>query len=191
MMKDNVFIHESAYIDEPCEIGEGTRIWHFCHIMQNSRIGENCNLGQNVVVHPGAIIGNNVKVQNNVLVCTDVTIEDDVFVGPSCVFTNVINPRSFIPRKHEFRKTRLGKGCTIGANSTIVCGHSIGKYALVGAGSVVTKDVCDYAIVMGNPARQTGYVCRCGKKLQFTNNSGICVCGLKYLMQNDEVTEVD
>ncbi|WP_341875766.1 acyltransferase [Defluviitalea saccharophila] len=159
------FVHESSYIDEPCEIGAGTKIWHFSHIMSGCKIGEDCNIGQNVVISPNVIIGNNVKIQNNVSVYTGIICEDDVFLGPSCVFTNVINPRSHINRKHEFMQTVIKKGATIGANATIVCGNIIGKYALVGAGSVVTKDVPDYGLVVGNPARLIGWVCACGEKL--------------------------
>lgn len=157
------FVHESSYIDEPCEIGAGTKIWHFSHIMSGCKIGEDCNIGQNVVISPNVIIGNNVKIQNNVSVYTGIICEDDVFLGPSCVFTNVINPRSHINRKHEFMQTVIKKGATIGANATIVCGNIIGKYALVGAGSVVTKDVPDYGLVVGNPARLIGWVCACGE----------------------------
>ena len=159
------FVHESSYIDEPCEIGAGTKIWHFSHIMSGCKIGEDCNIGQNVVISPNVIIGNNVKIQNNVSVYTGIICEDDVFLGPSCVFTNVINPRSHINRKHEFMQTVIKKGATIGANATIVCGNIIGKYALVGAGSVVTKDVPDYGLVVGNPARLIGWVCAYGEKL--------------------------
>lgn len=187
-MKD-VFVHESSYVDEPCEIGAGTKIWHFSHIMSGSVIGKNCNIGQNVVISPGVCLGNNVKIQNNVSVYTGVECENNVFLGPSCVFTNVINPRSHISRKNEYKKTLLKEGCSIGANSTIVCGHTIGKYALVGAGSVVTKDVPDYALVVGNPARIRGYVCYCGEKLNFADNAAQCVCGKKYIKINDLVKE--
>jgi UDP-2-acetamido-3-amino-2,3-dideoxy-glucuronate N-acetyltransferase len=161
----NYFVHESSYIDEGAEIGEGTKIWHFCHIMSGAKIGKNCSLGQNVNVGSRAVIGDGVKIQNNVSVYDDVIIEDDVFCGPSCVFTNVINPRAFVERKHEYRKTVVKKGATIGANATIVCGVTIGEYALVGAGSVVTRDVPDYALVYGNPARVWGKVDREGSKL--------------------------
>lgn len=171
MDMEDYFVHESSYIDEPCEIGKGTKIWHFSHIMSGCKIGCNCNIGQNVVISPGVIIGNNVKIQNNVSVYTGVTCEDDVFLGPSAVFTNVINPRSHINRKDEYRKTIIRKGASIGANATIVCGHSIGRYAFVGAGSVVTKDVPDFALVMGNPARIAGWVCICGVKLHFINEN--------------------
>jgi UDP-2-acetamido-3-amino-2,3-dideoxy-glucuronate N-acetyltransferase len=158
----NYFVHESSYVDEDTEIGEGTKIWHFCHILGGAKIGKNCSLGQNVNVGSRAVIGDGVKIQNNVSVYDDVIIEDDVFCGPSCVFTNVINPRAFVERKHEYRKTVVKKGATIGANATIVCGVTIGEYALVGAGSVVTMDVPDYALVYGNPARVKGKVDREG-----------------------------
>jgi UDP-2-acetamido-3-amino-2,3-dideoxy-glucuronate N-acetyltransferase len=156
------FVHESSYVDEGAEIGEGTKIWHFCHIMSGAQIGEKCSIGQNVNIGSRAVIGNGVKIQNNVSVYDDVIIEDDVFCGPSCVFTNVINPRAFIERKHEYRKTIVKKGASIGANATIVCGVTIGEYALVGAGSVVTRDVADYALVYGNPARVKGWVDKAG-----------------------------
>ncbi len=176
------FVHQSSYVDEPCSIGEGTKIWHFSHIMKDSIIGNNCNIGQNVVISPGVKLGNNVKIQNNVSVYTGVICEDDVFLGPSCVFTNVINPRSFIERKSEYKETMIKKGASIGANVTIVCGNNIGSYALIGAGAVVTKDVPDYALLIGNPGRISGYVCKCGNKLKFDEaGKGICTCcGLKY-----------
>jgi len=184
MADKDYFVHESSYVDEPCEIGKGTKIWHFSHIMKNSKIGENCNIGQNVVISPNVIIGNNVKIQNNVSVYTGVICEDDVFLGPSCVFTNVINPRAFIERKDEYKKTVVKKGATIGANATIVCGHTIGEYAFVGAGAVVTKDVPDYALVIGNPARVVGYVCQCGNKLlEQENNLFKCgACNKEYIL---------
>jgi UDP-2-acetamido-3-amino-2,3-dideoxy-glucuronate N-acetyltransferase len=169
------FAHETVVIDDGCVIGAGTKIWHFSHIMSNCKIGENCNLGQNVVVSPLVVLGNNVKVQNNVSIYTGVTCEDDVFLGPSMVFTNVINPRSAINRKSEYAKTTVKKGATIGANATIVCGQDIGKYAFIGAGAVVTKSVPDYALVMGNPARQAGWMSEFGHKLIFDKN-GIAVC---------------
>ena len=148
MEEKNFFVHESSYIDEPCTIGKGTKIWHFSHIMQNCKIGNNCNIGQNVVISPDVILGNGVKIQNNVSVYTGVICEDDVFLGPSCVFTNVTNPRSFISRRNEYKKTIIGRGASIGANATIVCGHNIGKYAFIAAGAVVTKDITDYALDM-------------------------------------------
>lgn len=160
-----VRIHESAYVDEPCEIGEGTRIWHFCHVMAGSRIGRGCNLGQNVVVAGDVVLGDNVKVQNNVSIYTGVTLEDDVFCGPSMVFTNVMNPRSEIPRRDEYRPTLVRRGATLGANSTIVCGVEIGAYAFVGAGAVVTRDVPPYGLMLGTPARRRGWMCRCGVRL--------------------------
>ena len=159
--------HPTAVIDAPCTIGAGTRIWHFCHIMPNCVIGEGCNIGQNVVVSPDVILGNNVKVQNNVSIYTGVTCDDDVFLGPSMVFTNVTNPRSAVNRKHAYTKTHVGKGATIGANATIVCGNDIGAYALIGAGAVVTKNVPPYALVVGNPARQIGWVSAFGHRLVF------------------------
>ena len=186
MENSKYFVHESSYVDDNCEIGEGTKIWHFSHIMSNCKIGNNCNIGQNVVVSPDVILGNGVKIQNNVSIYTGVICEDDVFLGPSCVFTNVINPRSFISRKNEYRKTIIGKGASIGANATIVCGHNIGKYAFVAAGTVVTKDVPNYAMVMVNPARIKYYVCECGNKLEFNNNKAICkYCNKKYFMKRN------
>lgn len=177
MESNQYFVHESSYVDEPCVIGQGTKIWHFSHIMKDSVIGEQCNIGQNVVISPGVVIGNRVKIQNNVSVYTGVICEDNVFLGPSCVFTNVINPRSFIERKDEYKETRIKTGASIGANATIVCGNQIGRYALVGAGAVVTKDVGDFSLVVGNPARFIGFVCRCGNRL---SNSLRCECGLEY-----------
>lgn len=171
----NYFSHPSAIIDENCIIGDGTKIWHFSHIMNESIIGENCNIGQNVVVSPGVILGNNVKVQNNVSIYTGVICDDDVFLGPSCVFTNVINPRSAINRQNEYAKTYVGRGATIGANATIVCGHEIGAYALIGAGSVVTKNIPAFSLFVGNPARQIGWVSEYGCKLIF-DTSGEAQC---------------
>lgn len=168
-MTKNYFVHESSYVDEPCEIGEGTKIWHFSHVMRGSKIGRRCNIGQNVVISPDVRIGDNVKIQNNVSVYTGVILEDDVFCGPSMVFTNVVNPRSAVSRKDEYRETLVRRGASIGANATVVCGHSIGRYAFVGAGSVVTRDVPDYALVVGNPGRVVGWMCECGIKLDLTS----------------------
>lgn len=159
------FVHESSYVDDGCEIGAGTRIWHFSHIMSGARIGQRCNIGQNVVVSPGVVIGDNVKIQNNVSIYTGVVLADDVFCGPSMVFTNVVNPRSHVPRKDEYRQTLVGRGASLGANCTVVCGHSIGAYAFIGAGAVITKAVPDYALVVGNPGRVAGWMCECGVKL--------------------------
>jgi UDP-2-acetamido-3-amino-2,3-dideoxy-glucuronate N-acetyltransferase len=184
--------HESAIIDDECLIGDGTKIWHFSHIMSNSIIGENCNIGQNVVISPGVILGKNVKVQNNVSLYTGVECEDDVFLGPSCVFTNVINPRSAINRKNQYKKTIVGKGATIGANSTIVCGNNIGQFAFVGAGSVVTKSILPYALVVGNPAKQIGWVSEYGQRLVLDNdNIGICSeSNEKYKLINENIIKI-
>ena len=184
--------HETAIIDEGCEIGDETKIWHFSHLMTGCVVGRSCNIGQNVVVSPGVVFGDNVKVQNNVSVYTGVTCEDDVFLGPGCVFTNVINPRSFVSRKNEFLPTKVCRGATIGANATIICGCVIGKYAMVGAGAVVTKDVPAYALVVGNPARQTGWVSEYGHRLDF-DESGGAVCPEseeEYLFRGGEVVKV-
>lgn len=188
MTEKNYFVHESSYVDEPCQIGEGTKIWHFSHIMKDSKIGQKCNIGQNVVISPGVTLGNNVKVQNNVSVYTGVICEDDTFLGPSCVFTNVINPRSFIERKEEYKQTIVKKGASIGANATIVCGYDIGRYAFIGAGAVVTKDVPDYALVVGSPARIIGYVCQCGNRLENNNNEYKCnICDKEYEFLNENL----
>lgn len=189
-MQKDYFVHESSYVDEGCTIGAGTKIWHFSHVMKGCTIGENCNIGQNVVISPGVTLGKGVKIQNNVSVYTGVVCEDGVFLGPSCVFTNVINPRAFIERKSEYRETTIKKGASIGANATIVCGHDIGRYAFVGAGSVVTKNVPDYAMVYGSPARIRGYVCRCGEKLNFIDGKAKCpACGLEYEMNENSVVK--
>ena len=184
--------HETAVIDRGCTIGDDTRIWHFSHIMAGCTIGEQCNIGQNVVISPGVILGKNVKVQNNVSVYTGVICEDDVFLGPSCVFTNVINPRSAVSRKEQYLPTHVGQGASIGANATIICGHSIGAFALIGAGAVVTKDVPPYALVVGNPAEQTGWVGEYGHKLQF-DTDGVAICpesGQQYLLRDNRVGRI-
>ena len=186
------FVHPLAIIDENCEIGEGTKIWHFSHIMSGCKIGKRCNIGQNVVVSPQVILGENVKVQNNVSIYTGVICEDDVFLGPSMVFTNVINPRSAIIRKDEYRKTIVHKGASIGANATVVCGNEIGQYAMIGAGAVITKEVPAYALVYGNPARQNGWVSEYGHKLNF-DNEGLAICpesGEKYSLSNNGVRKI-
>ena len=185
------YVHESSYIDDEVEIGANTKIWHFSHLMSNAVIGKDCILGQNVVISPKVIIGDRVKIQNNVSVYTGVICEDDVFLGPSVVFTNVINPRSAIVRKEEFKTTILKKGASIGANATIVCGNIIGKYAFVGAGSVVTKDVLDYSLVVGNPARHVGWMSEYGENLIFTNDTAICKnTGHKYLLKQNKVIRI-
>lgn len=192
MTKKKYFAHKTAIIDPGCSIGAGTKIWHFSHIMSHCTIGVNCTIGQNVVVSPDVILGKNVKVQNNVSIYTGVVCDDDVFLGPSMVFTNVINPRSALNRKSEYAKTYVGKGATIGANATIVCGINIGKYAFIGAGAVVTKSVPDYALVVGNPARQTGWMSEYGYKLKFSiNGQAICPQSHKtYKFENNIVTKL-
>ena len=188
----NYFAHETAVIDEGSQVGEGTKIWHFCHIMPQCRIGRNCNIGQNVVVSPGVILGNNVRVQNNVSIYTGVICEDDVFLGPSMVFTNVINPRSAISRKDQYQKTLVRKGATIGANATIICGNEIGAYAFIGAGAVVTKSVPPYSLVVGNPARQVGWMSECGHRLSF-DQEGFAICaesGEKYKLSHKLVVKL-
>jgi len=185
MTVKNYFVHESSYVDENVSIGSGTKIWHFSHIMSGAEIGKNCVIGQNVNIGSNAVVGNNVKIQNNVSVYDNVIIKDDVFLGPSCVFTNVINPRAFIVRKNEYKKTVVKKGATIGANATIVCGNEIGEYVFVGAGAVVTDNIKAHALVVGNPARQIGWVCRCGRTLKFNkNDEASCECGGKYRLDN-------
>lgn len=193
MKEKEYFAHETAIVDEGCVIGAGTKIWHFSHIMTGCRIGMNCNIGQNVVISPEVMLGNRVKIQNNVSVYTGVVCEDDVFLGPSCVFTNVVNPRSAINRKGQYASTRVGKGATIGANATIVCGHDIGAYAFIGAGAVVTKTVPPYALFVGNPARQIGWMSEYGHRLKF-GADGYAVCpesGQRYYLSNGVVTRLN
>jgi UDP-2-acetamido-3-amino-2,3-dideoxy-glucuronate N-acetyltransferase len=189
---NNYFAHPSAFIDEGCKIGEGTKIWHFSHIMSNCVIGEACNIGQNVVISPQVVLGKNVKIQNNVSIYTGVTCDDDVFLGPSMVFTNVINPRSAVNRKNEYAKTHVGKGASIGANATIVCGHDIGAYAFIGAGAVVTKNVPEYALLVGNPARQIGWMSEFGCRLEF-DAEGKATCtesGAMYQLSENKVSKI-
>ena len=189
----NIQIHPSSYIDDNVQIGEGTKIWHFCHVLPNTKIGKNCSFGQNCVIGPKVKIGDGVKAQNNISIYEGIEIEDDVFLGPSMVFTNVINPRAFIQRKDEFKKTLLKKGCSIGANATIVCGVTIGRYALIGAGAVVNKNVPDFALMVGVPARQIGWVDKAGNRMEF-NEEGIAVDsfdGTKYKLENGIVKEID
>lgn len=186
------FAHETAIVDEGCQIGAGTKIWHYSHIMEGCALGERCNIGQNVVISPGVVLGNNVKVQNNVSVYTGVTCGDDVFLGPSCVFTNVVNPRSAVNRKSEYATTHVGKGATIGANATIVCGHDIGEYAFIGAGAVVTKNVPPYALLVGNPACQIGWMSEYGHRLDF-NEDGVAICPeskMQYQLKDNKVSKL-
>jgi UDP-2-acetamido-3-amino-2,3-dideoxy-glucuronate N-acetyltransferase len=191
MEQKDYFVHESSYVDQPCTIGPGTKVWHFSHIMKNSRVGANCNIGQNVVISTDVVIGNNVKIQNNVSVYTGCILEDDVFCGPSMVFTNVMNPRSHVVRKNEYKTTLVRKGASIGANCTVVCGTTIGRYAFVGAGSVVTRDISDYALVYGNPARQRGWMCACGVALEFSADQSKCqACGAEYIKSGEQVSPV-
>ena len=195
--KKEYFLHISAVVDKGARIGKGCKVWHFSHIMQGAVLGEGCNIGQNVVISPGVTLGRNCKVQNNVSVYTGVTCGDDVFLGPSCVFTNVVNPRSAVNRKNEYKSTHVGTGASIGANATIVCGHDIGEYAFVGAGAVVVEDIPPYALVVGNPSRQIGWMSRMGAKLDFSEEEGegasgrkIAVCplgGERYVLENDRV----
>lgn len=190
-MEKEYFAHETAVIDPGCKIGNGTKIWHFTHIMPGSVIGENCNIGQNVVISPEVVLGRNVKIQNNVSIYTGVTCEDDVFLGPSMVFTNITNPRSAVIRKEQYAKTHVGKGASIGANATIVCGHDIGEYAFIGAGAVVTKNVPAYALVVGNPGKQTGWMSEYGHRLAF-DKEGVAFCpesGEKYILKEGKVSK--
>lgn len=192
MTEQDFFAHATAVVDEGCTIGKGTKIWHFSHIMPNCTLGNNCNIGQNVVVSPGVVLGNNVKVQNNVSIYEGVTCDDDVFLGPSMVFTNVINPRSAVNRRGQYSKTHVGKGASIGANATIVCGHDIGEFAFIGAGAVVTKTVPAFALLVGNPARQIGWMSEFGHRLEF-NEENIAVCpesGQEYLRENNAVKRI-
>jgi UDP-2-acetamido-3-amino-2,3-dideoxy-glucuronate N-acetyltransferase len=192
-LKTEIKIHPTAVIDQPCQIGEGTTIWHFSHIMKNASIGEKCNIGQNVVISPYVVLGNNVKVQNNVSIYTGVTCEDDVFIGPSAVFTNVINPRSAVIRRDAYQKTIVKKGASIGANATIVCGNNIGEFSFIGAGAVVTKEVKPYALLVGNPAKQIGWISAFGHRLHF-DERGLAVCkesGEEYVLEEGSVKKVD
>ena len=189
----NFTVHPSSFIDDGCEIGDGTRIWHFCHVMPRARIGRSCNIGQNVVISPDVVVGNNVKIQNNVSLYTGVILEDDVFCGPSMVFTNVVNPRSHVSRKDEYRQTLVKRGASMGANSTIVCGNTIGRFAFIGAGAVVTKDVPDFALIVGNPGRITGWMCACGVKLAAGRTPPVqakcAACGTTYRSNGDLLVE--
>jgi UDP-2-acetamido-3-amino-2,3-dideoxy-glucuronate N-acetyltransferase len=188
----DVFVHESAYVDDGAVIGKGSKVWHFCHVMPGAIIGERCNLGQNVVVMPGTRLGNNVKVQNNVSIYEGVTIEDDVFCGPSCVFTNVTNPRSHVSRKHEYRPTLVRRGTSIGANATIVCGVTLGEYAFIGAGAVVTSDVPAFALMVGVPARRVGWMCQCGERLHLRERAAACgSCGATYREEQGALQLID
>lgn len=184
----DVFVHPSSFVDEGAVIGKGTTIWHFCHVMPGAAIGERCNIGQNCVIMPGTRLGNNVKLQNNVSVYQGVVLEDDVFCGPSMVFTNVGNPRSHVNRRGEYERTLVKRGASIGANATIVCGTTLGRYSFVGAGAVVTRDVKDFALVVGNPARQIGWMCQCGERLHLQESRGACArCGATYVEQAGEL----
>ncbi|MEX2109458.1 MAG: acyltransferase [Gemmatimonadaceae bacterium] len=187
MAKAKASIHESAYVDKGAKVGAGTRIWHFCHVMPGAVIGERCSLGQNVVVMNAVRIGNNVKIQNNVSVYEGVELEDDVFCGPSMVFTNVVNPRSHVSRKKEYKRTLVRRGATIGANATIICGVTLGEYAFIGAGSVITRDVLPYALMVGVPARKTGWMCQCGERLPDTNPERCTVCGTRYKLSGNQL----
>ena len=192
LVHETAFVHESAYVDEGAAVGAGTRIWHFCHVLPGAVIGERCNLGQNVVVMAGTRIGNNVKIQNNVSVYEGVILEDDVFCGPSCVFTNVINPRSHVSRKAEYRQTLVRRGATIGANATIVCGATLGEYAFIGAGAVVRGEVPAYALMVGVPARRVGWMCQCGNRLELEEGRGACRhCGAGYREEGGALRQID
>ena len=191
-MEKDYFVHSSAIVDDGAKIGHGSKIWHFSHIMADCIIGENCNIGQNVVISPEVVLGKNVKVQNNVSIYTGVVCEDDVFLGPSMVFTNVNNPRSAVVRKNQYLKTNVGKGATVGANATVICGHNIGEYAFIGAGAVVTKDIPAYALVVGNPSKQIGWMSEYGHRLKFDNN-GIAICPeskQEYSLQGNKVRRI-
>lgn len=191
-MNTDYYAHETAIVDDGCTIGTGVKIWHFSHIMPNCIIGEGCNIGQNVVISPEVVLGKNVKIQNNVSIYTGVTCDDDVFLGPSCVFTNVVNPRSGVNRRGQYSKTHVGKGASIGANATIVCGHDIGKYAFIGAGAVVTKNVPDYALLVGNPARHVGWMSEYGHRLHFDEH-GMAICEeshQQYKLENNQVIRI-
>lgn len=191
-MNNQVFIHPTAVVDEGATLGEGTKVWHFSHIMSDAMVGERCNIGQNVVISPGVVLGSNVKIQNNVSLYTGVICDDDVFLGPSCVFTNVVNPRSAVNRRGQYAQTRVGRGASIGANATIVCGHDIGQFAFIGAGAVVTKQVPDYALVVGNPARQMGWMSEFGHKLLF-DEQGLANCpesGEAYRLDQGKVSKI-
>ncbi len=184
------FVHESSYVDDGAEVGSGTKVWHFSHVMAGAKVGERCVIGQNVNIGSGAVLGSNVKVQNNVSIYDDVEIEDDVFCGPSMVFTNVLTPRAHVSRKSEYGRTLVRRGATLGANCTVVCGNQIGRYAMVGAGAVVTRDVADYALVVGNPARGIGWVCNCGERIVFDAGAAACArCGKKYRQKSE--TEIE
>lgn len=191
-MSDDYFVHPSSIVDEGVAVGKGTKIWFFCHVQGGSSIGERCIFGQNVNVDRDVVVGNGVKVQNNVSIYKGVTVEDDVFLGPSCVFTNVLNPRAHVERKAEFRTTRVGRGATVGANATVVCGHDLGEYCMVGAGAVVTKSVAPFALVVGVPATRLAWVCRCGEQLEFEGADAACgACGDRYRLDDDAVSRVE
>ena len=192
MNEQPFYAHPMSIVDEGCEIGSGTRVWAGAHVMSGAKVGENCNIGEHCFIESGVSVGNHVTIKNNVALYDGAIVEDDVFLGPSCVFTNVINPRAFVSRKKEFRPTIVRKGASIGANATLICGHTVGRYAFVGAGAVVSRDVPDYAIVYGTPARIHGYVCRCGCKLTFREDGAVCPeCGSGYRLENGSVSEIN